>query len=641
MYNVANTLSKPPVAMDSSSVSRASVLGFGVFQLDCQAGELRKSGVLVHLPPQPFNVLALLASRPGRVVTRKEIRRQIWGDETFVDFEHGLNHCIAQIRTALGDDAEAPRYIETLPRRGYRFMAPVETVTSHAEAVRGPLRYKWWVVGVGGGAVAFLALLLALNVAGLRNRLLGRATGPPEIHSIAVLPLENLSRDPDQEYFADGMTEELITTLGTISALRVISHTSVMRYKGTKKPLPQIARELNVDAIVEGTVERSGNRVRITANLLYAPADRHLWAQTYERNLGNVLSLQDEVARAIANQIRIKVTQQENARLAGARPVNPEAHRLYLLGRFYWNKRNEEGLTKAKEQFERAIEVDPTYAPAYAGLADSYLQLANSGVRSPNEAMPKAKAAARKALEIDPSLAQAHASLAELYKDYDWDWAGAEREFKRAIELDPNYATGHQWYAVYLSLMRRHTEAITEAQRAQQLDPLSPIISVSLAYWGGYFYARQYNESIRRLRETVSLFPEFEVAYRELGHACEANRMYQEAFVAFRKAELLSGASPAELTALDQAYTRGGMRGYYLWRIEKFRKESKHRYVKPLILTYLYAAIGDRDQAFLYMKKAYEDREGDLNTLQVEPWFDPLRSDPRSQAILRRMNFPK
>jgi TolB-like protein/DNA-binding winged helix-turn-helix (wHTH) protein len=426
---------------------------FGAFELDLRAGELRKQGLKVKLQERPLQILALLLENPGELVTREELRRHLWAADTFVDFDHSVNTAINKLRDALGDSAENPRFIETLPRHGYRFIGAVDSgaeVRNGRESAMPPVRRerrRWLAVGAVAAIVVFGALF-ALNVGGLRGRLLssvGASHGVPlpKIESIAVLPFENLSGDPQQEYFADGMTEELITELGKIGGLRVISRTSVMRYKGTKKPLPEIGRELNVDAIVEGTVRNSGGRVRITTNLLYAPTDRHLWAATYERDLRDVLSLQDEVARAVAGQIRIKVTPQENARLAATRPINPEAHRLCLLGRFYWNKRNEEGLKKANEQFQRAIEVDPTYAPAYAGLADSYLQLANNGLRPPNETMPKAKAAAQKALEIDPSLAQAHTSLAEVYKDYDWNWAASERDFQRAIQLNPNYATAH------------------------------------------------------------------------------------------------------------------------------------------------------------------------------------------------------
>jgi TolB-like protein/DNA-binding winged helix-turn-helix (wHTH) protein len=642
VYNGGNVLSKRSVAMDSSSVSPPSVLGFGVFELDCQAGELRKSGVLVHLPPQPFRILALLASRPGRVVTRKEIRRQVWGDETFVDFEHGLNHCITQIRTAMGDDAEAPRYIETLPRRGYRFIAPVETVASNTKAVPGPLRYKRWVVGVGGGVVAFLALLLALNVAGLRNRLLGHATGPPIIHSIAVLPLENLSRDPDQEYFAEGMTEELITTLGQVSALRVISHTSVMRYKGTKKPLPQIARELNVDGIVEGTVERSGNRVRVTANLLYAPTDRHLWAESYERNLGDVLSLQDDVARDIASQIRIKLTPQEHARLAGSRPVNPQTLDLYLKGRYYWNKRTPEALKESQECFQRAIEKDPSYAPAYAGLADSYAMLGAGfyEVLPPREAYPKAEAAATKALQLDGTLAEAHTTLAWSKVYFDWDWISGEREFKRAIELDPDYANAHHWYASFLTAMGRHREAISEERTAETLDPLSLIISADLAM-EALGPAGLYDQEMDQCRKTLEMDASFPLAHACLSDSYKHKRMYEEAATEMRKAIDLSGGSVVWVSALAQIYALAGKRNEAMKILIELYSRSKQEYVSPDLFADIYASLGDNDQAFAWVEKAYEERSNLVGGLKVGRQLDPLRSDPRYQDLLRRMNFPK
>jgi tetratricopeptide (TPR) repeat protein len=410
-----------------------------------------------------------------------------------------------------------------------------------------------------------------------------------------------------------------------------------MAYKNAKKPLPQIARELNVDAVIEGSVLRSGDRVRITAQLLHAPTDRHLWAQSYERDLRDILALQSEVAQAVAREIKIVVSPQEQTRLASARPVNPEAYRLCLLGRFLWNKRTEEGFKSAIDHFQRALEIDPAYAPAYAGLADSYI-LQGLGFLPPKEAIPRGKAAAQKALDIDESLADAHTSLALACTEYDWDWSVCEEEFKRAIELNPNYATAHHWYGDHLSNMGRHAEAIAEVQRAQQLDPLSPTISACLAY--RYFYARQYQEAIRRLRETVSLFPEFARAHRWLGDTYMANGAHQEAIVAYQKAMSLSGASAAEVAALGQACAKGAIRGYYLWELRRLREESKHRYVEAAAFASLSAGLGEKDQAFSYLEKAYEDREYGLTVLQIEPAFDPLRSDPRFQDLLRRMNFP-
>ena len=344
------------------SASEMSLLRFGVVELDLKTGELRKAGVLLRLPPQPFKILALLASRPGQLVTREEIQQEIWGSETFVDFELGLNAAIKSIRDVLGDDSETPRYIQTLPRRGYRFIAPVDKMA----AASVPSRAR--------------------------------------IESIAVLPLENLSRDPEQEYFADGMTEALITDLGKISALRVISRQSVLRYKRTKKPLPEIARELNVDAIVEGTVQRAGNRVRITANLLHAPTDRHLWAESYERDLRDVLALQGEVAQAIAHEVQVKLTPQEQTRLASARPVNPEAYEAYLKGRHLQFVAD----PKAFEFHQRATQIDPTWAPAYAAIVVPTLLLG----LPPREACAMARAAASKALELDDTLSEAYHAMA-------------------------------------------------------------------------------------------------------------------------------------------------------------------------------------------------------------------------------------
>ena len=494
------------------------------------------------------------------------------------------------------------------------------------------------------GIVGVLAALLALNVVGLRDRILrtvGAVREPPlRIDSIAVLPLENLSGDKEQEYFADGMTEELITSLGKIGSLRVISRTSVMRFKGARPAggLAEIAQKLNVDAVVEGSVMRSGDRVRITANLIHAPSDRHLWAESYDRDLRDVLALQGEIARAVADEVKAKLTPQEQTRLARSRPVNLEAHRLYMLGRFHWNKRTEEGLKNAIDHFQRTIQIDPAYAPAYAGLADSYDVLGDHGYLPPKEAFPKAKVAAQKALDIDESLAAAHASLAFAYYVYDWNWGASEKEFKRAIELNPSYATAHQWYSIYLSNMRRHADAVAEAQRAQQLDPLSAIITANVGY--SYFTARNYQEAIGRFRDAVSLFSDFPVAYSMLARTYMANGMYQEAIITYQKAGSLFGANPAQVAALGQAYAKRGIRGYYLWQLQRLREESKHRYVSAADFAYVFAGLGEKDEAFSYLEKAYEDRDCYLTRLQVLPALDPLRSDPRFQDLLRRMNFP-
>ncbi len=477
--------------------SGRALIRFAAFELDLDSGELRKSGVLIHLPPQPLKVLALLASHAGQLLTREEIRQQVWGDETFVDFEQGLNHCIKQIRTALGDDAEAPRYIQTLPRRGYRFIAPVEDGAAPASS-------RPWKAAVALLAAIGAAVVLILNVAGLRDRLLP-GPAPPRIASIAVLPLENLSHDPEQEYFADGMTEELITTLGKISALRVISRTSVMRYKRTSKPVPQIGRELNVDAVIEGTLLRSGGRVRITANLLHAPTDRHLWAESYERDLGDVLTLQRELARTVAKEIRATVSLEEQARMARSRPLHPEAHELYLKGQYHYYKWRQEEFKKAIAYFEKAVAVDPDYAQAYVGLAKTYGWQWILGSLPPKEAYPKFGAALKRALQIDDTLPEAHYVLAVSAWYFYWNWAQAEAEFKRALALNPNLEEARFEYGWFLTSMGRHKEGIAEARRAVEGDPLS--FSANLALGSNYHGARHYDQAIAQYLRTVELDP--------------------------------------------------------------------------------------------------------------------------------------
>ena len=505
-----------------------------------------------------------------------------------------------------------------------------------------PRQVRRWAWGLAIPVVVLLvlgAVLIGLNVAGLRDRLLGR-TGVPKIESIAVLPLENLSGDKDQEYFADGMTEELITDLGKISALRVISRTSVMQYKGAKKPLPEIARDLNVDAIVEGTVQRSGNHVRITASLLHAPSDGHLWAESYERDLKDVLALQSEVARAIAGEIKITLTPQEQTRLASARPVNPEAHEAYLKGRFYWNKRTADGLKKSLDYFQQAIERDPAYALSYVGLADCYVLMAAAeyAVLPPREGFPKAEAAARKALQIDDMLAEAHCTLAYSKGLFEWDWPGAEREFQRAFEINPSYATAHQWYALLLKDQGRLAEAFDEIKRAQALDPLSLIINCDAAVM--YYWARQYDRSIQEYRKALEMDPNFAVAHWGLGRAYVEKRMFREATAELQKAIVLSGGSAVHLASLGHAYAVAGEKAAARDALSNLKDLSKRANVSPYDIALIHAALGEKDQAFEWLEKAYEQRDSSLIFLKVDPRLDPLRSDPRFQDLLRRMNFP-
>jgi len=613
---------------------------FGNFELDTRAGELWTGNTKVPLQEQPLQILRMLLERPGELVTREELHSALWPGSSFGDFDDSLNHAVRRLRDVLGDLPEHPRFVETLPRHGYRFIAPVEAVAavsppaiSAAKAL--PLQRRVLVL-----AALTLIVLAGLGIYLVRQHLARQQKPRADKIMLVVLPFENLSGDPEQEYFSDGMTEEMTTQLGQLSPqhLGVIGRASAMTYKGRKKTIDEIGKELRVQYVLEGSVRRAGDHVRITAQLIEVGDQTHVWAQTYDRDVASILGLQADVARAVAHEIQIKLTPQAQTSLATPRAVNPEAYRLYLIGRFLWNKRTEEGLKNAIDHFQRALEIDPGYGLAYAGLADSYLMLDDWGFLPPKEAIPRGKAAAQKALEIDESLAEAHASLALACFEYDWDWPACEREYKRAIELNPNYATAHQWYFAYLFAMGRHAEAMGEIQRAQELDPLSPIISGAVA--DQYFYARQYEEAIRRFRNTVSLFPEFAPAYQALGAAYVVNGTYQEAVVAYQKLRSLSGASAAEVAALGEAYAKGGIRGYYLWELRRLREESKHRYVRAWTFALLLAGLGEKDQALSYLEKAYEDRDYLLTTLRDEPRFDPLRSDPRFQDLLRRMNFP-
>lgn len=636
--------------MDNSSLSQATVLGFGVFELDCRAGELHKSGVLVHLPPQPFKVLSLLASHPRQVVTREDIRRQIWGDETFVDFEQGLNHCIRQIRTVLGDDAETPRYIETLPRRGYRFIYPVTgacagTASSQREATAPARRREgralpYKIVALASAVVVLIvAAVMALNVAGLRNRLLGRSAGTPIFHSIAVLPFENLSHNPDEEYFAEGMTEELITTLGKISSLRVISRTSVMRYKGTRKPLPEIGRELNVDAVLEAAVLRSGNSVRITAQLIDATTDRHLWAQEYERDLGDALALQHEVAREIATQVKIKLTPQENTRLAQSRPLNPDAYEAYVRGRNEYSRWSRQGSAKAAEYFKKAVEKDPDYALAYGWLAMSYNALATFESLPPGQAYPRARKAASRALEIDSNTVEAHLALAWIWFAFDWNWSAAEREFQEAVVANPGSSMAHWMYAWFLTCMGREDEARSQIRQALDSDPFNP--SVNTCFGEELELWRRPNDALQQYRRTLDRVGDSPGPYHRMAGVYALQGRYDEAVAAERQYLALSGRGPLAVQSLQNAYASSGGKGFWKWRLHRLNEHTRQTGRAPSgLLARVYAQLGEKDAAFHWLEKAYVEHAAGLTTLKVHPAWDPLRSDPRFQDLERRMNFP-
>jgi TolB-like protein/Tfp pilus assembly protein PilF len=449
----------------------------------------------------------------------------------------------------------------------------------------------------------------------------------------------NLSGDPSQEYFADGMTEELITEMGQIGMVRVISRTSVMQYKGVKRPLPQIARELNVDAVVEGSVDRVGDRVRISAQLIHAPTDRHVWSRSYEREVQNVLAMQDEVAQAIVAEIRTNVSVRKQAPPASTRRVDPQAYEFYLKGRYFWNKRTDEGLRKALEYFQDAVSEDPRDPRGHAGIADSYLMLAEYGAFPARDAVPKAKAAALKALELDGSLAEAHASLAALKEDYDWDWSGAEKEFKRSLELNPSYATSHQWYAEFLAEMGRPKEAVDEINRARELDPLSLIINTVV---GEIFYeSRQNDQAMQQLRKTLELDPNFAEAHRLLGETYLQLSKNDEGVAELRTALALSSGSVQNEAFLGQAYGLAGRKSEARAVLDRLKIHSAEAYVSPADLSLVYAGLGENDQALRLLEEACKRRLPSMVNLKVDPSLDNLRSDPRFQNLLRQVGFPQ
>jgi TolB-like protein/DNA-binding winged helix-turn-helix (wHTH) protein/Flp pilus assembly protein TadD len=618
--------------------SSAHTVRFGPFQLDLRAAELQHNGSKTKLPEQPFQVLAALLEHPGDVVTREELRQRLWGSDTFVDFEHGLNTAVKRLREVLGDSAEKPHYIETVPRHGYRLIVPVEKLESAAPTGSEPPvhRRKLWLVAL---AVVLVALATGLV---WRQRLLERFR-PTKIESLAVLPLENLSGNPEEEYFSDGMTEALITELGKVHALRVISRQSVMQYKGTNKPVPQIARELHVDAVVEGSAMRSGDKVRITAQLIQANPERHLWSESYERDLSDVITLQREVTQEIARGIGLELTPEEHAALRQTRAVNPAALDAYLKGIYSMNRlgagaRNVTGIG----HFRRAIASDPTYAPPYAGLCVAYTHMSfGTGPLPPAQAFGEMERAAQVAASLDPNLADAHTCLAWVEAFGHWDWSGADIGFRDAIELNRNSVQAHRLYAWYLIAMGRNEGAIAESQHAFDLDPSSPQANYTLS--SAYYFARQYEGSAVAARNLEQMDETYPGAQHMLGAVCLQKEQYDEAIRHFRRAIALSGDDVPiwVLAHLAYADARSGNRTEALKLLDQILSASKRTYVSPYSMAYVYTGLDDKDKAFECLERAYIDRVSMMGLLRYDPLFKPLRPDPRFQDLVRRMNFPE
>jgi TolB-like protein/DNA-binding winged helix-turn-helix (wHTH) protein/Tfp pilus assembly protein PilF len=624
-------------------------LKFGVFEADLGARELTKLGKLLPLQEQPFLLLAMLLEKPGALVTREELRARLW-PQTVVDFDHGVNKAISKIRDALGDSAENPRFVQTVARRGYRFLADV-TVAGSGSVETAPLKsasVDSQTLDHPGTIQARSRRIVAWAVAGFALFLLSvvlliwiRSTSSsslPAIRSLAVLPLENLSVDTAQDYFADGMTDELITRLAQISDLRIISRSSVMTYKGVRKPLAEIARELDVQAIVEGSILRSDKRVRITAQLIRVPADEHIWAHSYEGDVSDTLVLQSQVAQAIADQIRVTVNSQQHVVLDTSKAVNIEAYDSYLKGLYYWNKRTGEGLKEAIQYFKRSITIDPSNPEAYSGLADAYALAGDweYGILPPTEAFPLAKASANEALALNGRLSEAHTSLAFVLDLYYWDWDTAEKEYILAINLNPNYAMAHHWYAWHLLVLGQNAEGMVEMNKAESLDPLSLIIRSDVA--NALTASHRFEESIQQSRKTLALDPNFAIGHFHLGEALVQQHQYNAAIAEFQRAIELSGHLAAFDANLAHAYAVSGRKAEALRIAKDMESRSDLNQSAYALIALIFVGLGDSDQAMNWLNKAYDARFNP--SILIRPGFDPLRADARFLQLRRRIGLP-
>jgi len=573
----------------------------------------------------------MLLERPGEVVTREELRQGLWPDATHGDFDQGLNIAVKKLRETLRDSAEAPRFIETLPRRGYRFLVPVTDGSSNELDGSATIEVagRWhpirWLVVV---------IALVLIAAGATYRLRSRSAVQQSLGTLAVLPFDNLSGDPQEDFFAAGITDEIITDVAKISKLNVISRTSVVRFKDKQMPLKQIVAELGADYIVEGTVKRDGTRVRVTVQFIDAKQDRHLWAEHYDRELNKVLGMQTEIAYTIARQVETQI----QIKAGPAKSIRPEAYEAYLRGRSAWNQRDEAGLLESIAQYSRAIQIDPSLAKAYAGLADSYTTLGYLSDLAPHASFPLARVAAEKAIQIDNSDAEARASLAYVKFYYDWDWNGSEREFRCAIELSPNYATGHHWYSVFLTAMGRFAEARVEIEQARRQDPLSLAIQTDIGFEA--FYASDYERAERQLNSVLEMDPHFALARLWLGRTYQATGRFEEALVEYQDAESGPKKWPVATAALGNAYGKAGYRAKAERITRELEELSKERYVTAYGMAVVAAGLNERDPAIALLEQGFRERTHWLVWLRLDQRWYKVRDDERFRQMVQRMNFP-
>jgi TolB-like protein/DNA-binding winged helix-turn-helix (wHTH) protein/Tfp pilus assembly protein PilF len=658
--------------MMDTAAPRKRLVRFGPFEADLEQRVLTKNGGRVRLQDQPFQVLALLVERAGETIRREDLRQRIWTSDTYVEFDDGLNTAIKKIRLALGDVADNPLYIETVPRRGYRFVAPVSYVRTaedleqpnapgadqldrddtdlpgspRASSVREVIVRQpadritakttprslrsWLAVSVLLAALAGSSALIAASIAASHER----TNALRSIRSLAVLPMQNFSGDPKQEYFAEGISDELTTRLARVPAIKVISRTSAARYKGTTKSVPQIGQELGVDAVVEGSVERAGESVDVRVQLIQVATGRLLWTESYDRQLGDVLLLEDDLAREIAGQVQVLAARGNSANLG---QVNPNALQDYLQGNHYWALRTDGGLPKAIEYFNHSIAEDPGFARSYAALANCYIVYPMfTGSVSQAVAYPKATEAARKALALDPSLPESHLAAAEVALYVEWDFVKAKQEFDRTLELSPNYATAHQWYGEYLSLMGRHADAIREDEIATQLDPASAIAHHQLA--NTYQAGRQYDKALLEYQRAIQLSPTYGLNYHALMWMQRRQGKYAEALASQRTANRLYGGDAADRVLSAQlavAYEKGGRTGMLRKEVELSAEGTR----PALYLARDYAELGDKAMAMHWLRRAFALHDIEVLFMNADPEFDRMRSDPDFQALAKAIGF--